>query len=213
MNTILFDMDGVLIDSEPIIIRAALTALSESQIKADSQEFKKYIGAGEENFIVGPAKENNKEELTEAMLERMYSLYDRDVKEELMVYSGAAETIETLSKMGYTVALVSSSARRKLISSLDAAGIPKEAFSLILSGSDVTKRKPDPEPYKKAAEKLGKMPEECLVIEDAINGVISAKNAGMKCAAVTTSFPAGKLYEAGADYILNSLYDIIDIVK
>jgi HAD superfamily hydrolase (TIGR01509 family) len=213
MNTILFDMDGVLIDSEPIIIRAALTALEEGGIVADRKEFQKYIGAGEENFIVGPAKENVKEELTETMLERMYSLYDRDVKDELMVYDGASETITKLYEMGYTVALVSSSARRKLLSSLDAAGIPKEAFSLILSGSDVTKRKPDPEPYRKAAEKLGKRPEECLVIEDAINGVISAKSAGMKCATVTTSFSADKLLDAGADYILNSLYDIIDIVK
>ena len=213
MNTILFDMDGVLIDSEPIIIRAALTALEEGGIVADRKDFQKYIGAGEEHFIVGPAKENGKEELTESMLERMYSLYDRDVKGELMVYGGASEAITKLCEMGYTVALVSSSARRKLISSLDAAGIPKEAFSLILSGSDVTKRKPDPEPYRMAAEKLGKKPEECLVIEDAINGVISAKSAGMKCATVTTSFSADKLLDAGADYILNSLCDIIEIVK
>ena len=212
INTVLFDMDGVLIDSEPVIIKAATKALSEVGITATREFFEPFLGAGEEFFIIGPCKDAGIPEKTDATMAAMYQYYNDAVYRELTVHPHAAETIQALHAAGITVALVSSSAREKLLISLDAAKIPAECFSLILSGSDVTRKKPDPEPYQKAAEKLGKDPKDCLVIEDALNGIQAAKAAGMFCAAVTTSFPKASLLDAGADMILSGLDEILSIV-
>lgn len=213
MNTVLFDMDGVLVNSEPVIIKAATRALLEVGITATREFFQPFLGAGEEFFIIGPCKDAGIPEKTKETMDAMYRYYNETVYDELMVYPHAADTIRALYRRGITTALVSSSERKKLLVSLDAAKIPSDCFSLILSGSDVTKKKPDPEAYQKAAEKLGKDPKDCLVIEDALNGIKAAKAAGMTCAAVPTSFPVDALLAAGADMILNGLDEILDIVK
>lgn len=213
MDTVLFDMDGVLVNSEPVIIKAATRALSEVGITATRAFFEPFLGAGEEFFIIGPCKDAGIPEKTDSTMNAMYQYYNEAVYRELMVYPHAADTIRRLHRQGFTTALVSSSERKKLLISLDAAKIPAECFSLILSGSDVTRKKPDPEAYQKAAEKLGKAPEDCLVIEDALNGIKAAKAAGMTCAAVPTSFPKEALLAAGADMILNGLDEILDIMK
>ncbi len=212
MNTVLFDMDGVLVNSEPVIMKAATRALSEVGITATREFFEPFLGAGEEFFIIGPCKDAGIPEKTQATMDAMYQYYNETVYQELEVHNHAPETIRALFEAGITTALVSSSERKKLLVSLDAAKIPAECFSLIISGSDVTKKKPHPEAYLKAAEKLGKDPKDCLVIEDALNGVKAAKAAGMTCAAVTTSFPEDALKEAGADIILNGLDDILKIM-
>ncbi len=213
MNTVIFDMDGVLINSEPVIIKAATRALANIGITATRDFFEPFIGAGEEFFIIGPCKDAGIPEKADAVMTAMYQNYNDTVYQELQVYPQGAETIRALHDAGYTLALVSSSAREKLLISLDAAKIPAEYFDLILSGNDVTKKKPDPEPYVKAAEKLGKDPKDCLVIEDALNGIKAAKAAGMHCGAVTTSFPKSALLDAGADMILQGLGDILNVIK
>ncbi len=213
MNTVIFDMDGVLINSEPVIIKAATRALASVGITATRDFFEPFIGAGEEFFIIGPCKDAGIPEKTDAVMASMYQNYKDTVYQELAVYPQAPETIRALHDAGYTLALVSSSAKEKLLISLDAAKIPAEYFDLILSGNDVAKKKPDPGPYLKAAEKLGKDPKDCLVIEDALNGIKAAKAAGMHCGAVTTSFPEPALLDAGADMILQGLGDILNVIK
>lgn len=149
MDTVIFDMDGVLVDSEPVIMRAAAEALAAEGIQAGYADFEPYIGAGEEKFITGPGRRAGKAEQIGAMMEMMYALYDKYVYQELKVYPSAPGLIRRLREAGYTLALVSSSNLNKLLVSLDAAGICKDSFDLILSGSDVTRKKPDPEPYQK----------------------------------------------------------------
>ncbi len=212
MDTVIFDMDGVLVDSEPVIMRAAAEALAAEGIQAGYADFEPYIGAGEEKFITGPGRRAGKAEQIGAMMEMMYALYDKYVYQELKVYPSAPGLIRRLREAGYTLALVSSSNLNKLLVSLDAAGICKDSFDLILSGSDVTRKKPDPEPYQKAAAGLNRVPERCLVIEDAVSGVTAAKAAGMHCAAVTASFPAKPLLAAGADYIMDDIQEVWDIL-
>ena len=99
------------------------------------------------------------------------------------------------------------------MASLNAAQIDPSSFDAILSGSDVTEKKPSPAPYLLGAERLGADPSQCLVIEDALSGVKSAKSAGMTCAAVTTSFSAEELKEAGADYVVDDIIEVLKIVS
>ena len=212
MNTVIFDMDGVLVDSEPIILRAAAKALAMCDIDAGRVDFRRFIGTGEENFITAPGKIYQKTDAEiQAMLDCMYTLYERGLPS-LRVYPHAAETVCALHDAGFCLGLVSSSGKNKLLATLKAAKIPSSCFSVILSGSDVTKRKPDPEPYRTAALRLGKAPSDCLVIEDALSGIAAAKGAGMHCAAIPNSFSETALTDAGADRIIHDLNEILPLM-
>lgn len=212
MKTILFDMDGVLVNSEPVIMKAAKDALEEGGIQAAYEDFRPFIGAGEEHFIRALCESNQKPELIPELMERMFTLFEENVGE-MLVYPSAKALIGELRRQGYPLALVSSAAMRKLVVSLKAAEISPDSFDLILSGNDVTEKKPSPQPYQKAADGLGAAPADCLVIEDAKNGIISAKAAGMQCAAVTTSFSRTELEQTGADFIVDDLSEILTILS
>lgn len=207
---IIFDMDGVLVNSEPVIMKAARDALNEGGVCATFDDFKPYIGSGEENFIIGPCKAQGKDHLIEEITEKMFLNFEENIAD-MEVFPSAKPLIESLSRLGYTLALVSSAARRKLTASLKSAGIDEGLFKKILSGSDVTEKKPSPTPYLTAAEFLSADPKECLVIEDALSGVKSAKAAGMKCFAVTTSFSRDELILSGADYVGDDIIEVLDI--
>jgi HAD superfamily hydrolase (TIGR01509 family) len=81
-------------------------------------------------------------------------------------------------------------------------------FEFIVSAGDVTKGKPDPEIYTTAVNKLGLQAEECLVIEDAVNGIVSAKAAGCVACGITTGMPKEALLEAGADLVVDSFEEL-----
>lgn len=211
MKYIIFDMDGVIVDSEPVIMKAALDALRAGGIKAFKEDFIPYIGAGEEHFIIEPCKRADKVESTEKIMNDMFVNFEKNIKE-MRVFPSAKPLIEKLKDLGYTLSLVSSAAERKLMASLRAAQVDPSVFSVILSGNDVTEKKPSPAPYLLAAEKLGADPADCLVIEDAVSGVKSAKAAGMQCAAVTTSFSGEQLKAAGADYVTEDIIDILSLL-
>lgn len=211
MKYIIFDMDGVIVDSEPVIMKAALDALRAGGIKASKEDFIPYIGAGEEHFIIEPCKRADKVESTEKIMNDMFVNFEKNIKE-MRVFTSAKPLIEKLKVLGYTLSLVSSAAERKLMASLRAAQVDPSVFSVILSGNDVTEKKPSPAPYLLAAEKLGADPADCLVIEDAVSGVKSAKAAGMQCAAVTTSFSGEQLKAAGADYVTEDIIDILSLL-
>ncbi len=87
-------------------------------------------------------------------------------------------------------------------------GIPASTFDATINGLEVVNKKPDPEIFLKAASKLGLKPEECLVVEDAVNGIKAGKAAGCKCLGLTTSFSAGLLKEA--DWIAKDLSEVPD---
>ncbi len=212
MKYVIFDMDGVIVNSEPVIMKAALNALREGGIPASLDDFTEFIGAGEEHFIIGPCNRAGRGDLIERITEKMFLNFESSLGE-MEVFPSAKPLIEELRRRGLITALVSSAAERKLMASLKAAEIGPESFRVILSGSDVTEKKPSPAPYLLAAGRLGADPQCCLVVEDALSGVRSAKSAGMRCAAVTTSFDEPELKAAGADFICGDIIEILDIIN
>ena len=209
---IIFDMDGVLINSEPVTFAAAAAALAEIGITAGKRDFEPYIGAGEEKFITEPCRLHKKEHMADAALRRLYEIYDGQVSEKLTVYPAVHGTLRALRRAGFILAVASSSARRKLAASLKAAEIPEDWFALIVSGSDVAEKKPSPEIYLKTMEMLNAAPSECLVVEDALTGICAAKRAGARCFAVPTSFDRARLAEAGADTVGESLAQLLSFL-
>jgi HAD superfamily hydrolase (TIGR01509 family) len=210
--SVLFDMDGVLVDSEPVIEAAAIMGLHEYGVPAKPGDFLPFVGMGEDKYIGGVAEKYGiKYELS--MKKRVYDIYQEIVGERLKVYEGTGPLLEQLAAGGWEFALASSADSVKIHANLRVAGIQPSSFKVITSGEDVTRKKPYPDIYLITAEKMGYDPLDCIVVEDALSGIKAAKAAGMRCFAVTTSFPAEKLIDAGADYVGDDISELMEYIK
>ena len=208
IRAVLFDMDGVLVDSEPIINAAAIQALAEFGVQARPEDFTPFVGAGEDRYVGGVAELHGKKYVLE-MKGRTYECYLELLPALGKAFSGARQLAERLPGQGIAIAVASSADRIKVEANLRTVlGVSLSLFGAIVTGEDVTRRKPHPDIFMEAARRLGIPPANCCVIEDAVNGVQAAKAAGMRCVAVTTSFPANELQAAGADLVRPGIADI-----
>ncbi|MGD0896808.1 MAG: HAD-IA family hydrolase [Thermoguttaceae bacterium] len=204
-SAVLFDMDGVLVDSEPIINAAAIRALAEFGIQARPEDFLPFVGAGEDRYVGGVAELHGKAYVLE-MKRRTYDWYLKLLPEMGKPFPGARDLIELLRQRGIVCALASSADRVKVEANLTKVlRIPLDSFAALVTGEDVTRRKPHPDIFLEAARRLGISAESCCVVEDAVHGVQAAKAAGMRCVAVATSFSPEALAAAGADLVRPSI--------
>lgn len=209
---IIFDMDGVLVDSEPVINAAAIAGLKEFGVDAVPDDFIPFVGAGEDMYIGGVARKYGVEYRL-IMKDRVYALYLDMVEDSLEVYEDTLPVIKKLMDSNYILAVASSADRIKVDANLSTAGISQSSFKVVISGEDVEHKKPSPDIYLLTAYKIGLAPSDCLVIEDAINGIEAAHKAGMEAVGLTTSFTKKEMQEAGADYICEDIGGLIDIIK
>lgn len=200
---ILFDMDGVLIDSEEYIFEATKLMLAEHGIVAKKEDALPFVGMGENKYIAGIAYMNGFEVDIERDKARTYQIYEQITRGKLIALPGAISFVELCLSKGLKIAVASSADKIKVLINLREIGISANTFHAIVTGEDVEHKKPFPDIYIKAAQMIGLKPEECLVVEDAISGIKAGKTAGCKCLALTTSFPAILLGEA--DWICNNL--------
>ncbi len=203
---VLFDMDGVLSDSEPFICKAAIMMFSEIGLKVEPEDFKPFVGTGENRYIGGVAEKYNLIVDIEKVKERTYEIYQNIIKGNLKPLPGARRFVDSCIDRGFKLALVTSADRVKMTANLNEIGIPASKFQATVNGLDVVNKKPFPDIYIMAAGKIGLKSEECLVVEDAVSGIKAAKSAGCRCLAVTTSFNRSLLYEA--DWICDSLQNV-----
>ncbi len=198
IQAVIFDMDGVLVDSEPVITKAARLALTEFGVPAQDADFHPFTGMGEDRFIGGVAEKYGVPYRLD-MKRRTYAIYLDIVAAEIGTYPGIPELLATLRADGMRTAVASSADAVKVNANLPAAGIDDNLFDVIVCGEDVVHKKPAPDIFLLAARRLDVDPADCLVVEDAISGIRAAKAAGMACVAVTSSFGTERLIEAGAD--------------
>jgi len=200
IQAVLFDMDGVLVDSERVITEAGRRALREWDIEAAAEDFHEFTGMGEDRFIGGVAEKHGVPYILD-MKRRTYEIYLEIVDENITRYPATVPTLAALREAGLRLVLASSADRVKVDANLRAAGIDPALFCAILSGDDVANKKPAPDIYLLAASKAGCQPEACVVVEDALSGLHAAHSAGMRCICVTTAFSEDVLRSNGADYI------------
>jgi len=226
IKLVIFDMDGVLVDSEPAIRQASIDSLKESYgIDPKHSDFKEFTGMGDDKFIGGVAEKYGKS-YDVRLKHRAYEIYVAK-KSRVKVFPRAKKLIHNVYNIGLKCAVASASDFIKVKVNLDRIKIGKSIQMIssdhknknakrplyVITGTDVKNKKPDPEIFLKAAETVGILPANTIVIEDAISGVKAAKAAGMTCIAVTTSFDKRKLLNAGADYVVGRLYDAFGIIK
>lgn len=196
MRAVIFDMDGVLADSEPLICEAACAMFRERGVTVRPEDFHPFVGAGENRYIGGVAEKYGLAlDIAEAKA-RTYALYLQMVPDRLRVFPGAAAFVKACREADWATAVASSADRIKVEANLTKIGLPVAAWGTVVTAEDVERRKPDPAIFLTAAARLGVAPRECTVIEDAVNGIAAARAAGMRCVAVATTFPAEKLSQA-----------------
>ena len=206
---IIFDMDGVLVDSEPFICEAAMRMFEQTYGQVVRREdFMPFVGAGEDRFIGGVAEKYG---VTLAMPRdkfKTYEIYLEIIRGRLDPLPGAVAFVRAVKARGLRSAVATSADRVKMEGNLREISLGVGDFDAIVTGDDVARKKPDPEIFLLAAHRLNLPPGECLVIEDAPNGIAAAKAAGCRCLGLTSSFTEPTLREAGADYVARDLASV-----
>jgi len=203
---IIFDMDGVLLDSEPFICEAATRMFAERGLEVRPEDFLPFVGAGENRFISGVAEKYGHEINIDEVKARTYAIYLEIIRGRLEPLPGVIDFIDRCRAMDKKIALATSADQIKADGNLREIGLPAETFDAVVTGEDVVHKKPDPEIFLHAADKLGLDAAHCLVVEDAVNGVQAARAAGARCLALTTSFSREQL--AGADWFAHSWAEV-----
>lgn len=200
---VLFDMDGVLLDSEEYITRAGVLMFREKGFEVQESDFKLFTGMGENRFLGGVAEKYAIPFDLEKDKARAYAIYERITRGKLEPLKGVREFIEKCRKKHLKLAVATSADEVKMRINLRETGLKEELFDTLVNGLEVEHKKPHPEIYLLAAIRLGLDPSDCLVVEDAISGMKAAKAAGCKCLAITSSFRAEEFDQA--DWVVPDL--------
>lgn len=184
IEAIIFDMDGVLVDSEPFHTLIEKRQFELNGLSVSEEEHLNYMGTASE-LMWSQIHKNHKTNISvEELLEqnRTESIRFFTELENIPVMHGLPELLEKLSKRNYHLAVASSSFPEIIELLLGKSGL-KKYFKVIVSGEEAGKSKPAPDIFLLAAKKLGVSPENCLVVEDSQNGIKAARAAGMFCVA------------------------------
>ncbi len=180
VSAIIFDMDGVIVDTEPLHFIALKRVLKEFNIDIPDTSFMDYFGISEESIWKKTLKKYSiKMPFNSFETKRRQHLFEV-LEESLELAKGTLRLLKQLKKNRVRIALVTSSGRDVvdfILNKLDISGF----FEIIVSSDDVKEKKPNPEPYRLALDRLGLKPDDCAVIEDSKYGVESAKGAGIFC--------------------------------
>ncbi|HEY5220928.1 MAG TPA: HAD family phosphatase [Candidatus Paceibacterota bacterium] len=205
---IIFDFDGVLIDSEHINITAGIQAFKEFGYDLSNADKKLIPGQHSENVISQILKLRGLDLPKEALREQYSKAYGDMWEDAVTVMPQAKETLQRLKSGGITLGLATNNYRSRVETFLKQTELGN-IFSVIVSGEDVAKRKPDPEVYVRAKIKLGLPDESILAIEDGAVGLASAKGAGLRCAIILNQYSAGQDF-SNADFVFKSLAELIN---
>jgi len=197
---VIFDMDGVLVDSEEFICEAATRMFAEHGLTVQPEDFKPFVGAGENRYVGGVAEKYGFEVDIERDKARTYAIYAEIVKGRLTPLAGVREFLGKCRERGLGLAVATSADRVKMEVNLNEMGLAHGDFDALVNGLEVENKKPDPEIFLAAADRLGLDAATCLVVEDAETGCRAGASAGSRVLGITTSFTPDELAAAGADW-------------
>ncbi len=213
INTILFDMDGLLVDSEPLWKVAEKKVFGSLGLNLSDELLRQVMGF-RLNEVVAHwyAYQAWPEPNFEATEEAIICCMEELLAKHAVALPGVIESLIEVKAQGFKIALASSSSMRLIEVVVNKLGI-KPYFQLLYSAESEPYGKPHPGIFISAAKQLGSDPSECLVVEDSINGVIAAKAAKMKCIAVPEHEKQNDPKFAIADYTLSSMLTFVDCLK
>ena len=218
IQAVFFDFNGVIIDDEPLHLKAYMEALADEGVELTEEDYFKSLGMDDVTFVRA-AFERTGRELSDDALRRVIESESAKhralIEDELPLAPGVVTFVKALSRR-HPLGVVSMAARSGIDYGLARAGLAGH-FTVVVSAEDAHACKPDPCCYDKALEFLNAKrgqaqvlpvsPAECLVIEDSPPGIRSARAAGMRTLGVTNTVPEKALRAAGADIVTRSLAD------
>jgi beta-phosphoglucomutase len=215
-EAVLFDFDGILVDSEPLHYRAFIEVLDPRGMGFPWKEYVEIYMGFDDRDAFREAFRARGIDLDDANLAKLVAAkseaFLRGLRDGVMAYPGAVSLIESLRAAGRPLALCSGALRSDIDPILAQLGVDRR-FDVIVSADDVRRSKPDPESYALAFARLSErhptllsIPDKSVAVEDTPAGIRSAKGAGLQVLAVTNSYGAGELSEA--DWIVESLENV-----
>ncbi len=203
MTAVIFDMDGVLVDGEPLHFAALNEILADEGARLDVDAYRRYLGTTMQHTWDDLRARFNLRHDFDHYAQRYDAAVMEQYRRQAQPTSGALALLERLRHAGVPCAVASSSNRRWVDAALETLAM-SQFFTITVSGDEVTQSKPNPEIYRVAAEQLGEAPEHCLVVEDAPAGIESGRRAGMRVVAVRTEMTEGLSLD-GATHTIDSL--------
>lgn len=197
---VIFDMDGVLIDSEPLHMKAKRETFQAFELDVPDAIYPDFYGRTDFDVIREVVDRFAPDLEFDAVLRAKQEAYTRLAEAELTLLPGILDLLRDLHGRAMRLALVTSASPANQALAFRRFDLGR-FFEFALTAADVRRHKPDPEPYRTAVDRLGVAPHRTLVIEDAPNGIRSARGAGCAVAGLTTTFPAEELREAGAERV------------
>lgn len=193
IRTVIFDMDGVLVDTEPLHHDAFFRHFAELSITVSAAEYATFLGSSTRNVYQQLKQQFNLEPDIEALMSRKRELFGTafDESAELDLLPGARSLIEELYRAGVPLQLASSASKETIGRVFRRFGL-YPYFDHLVSGEDFPQSKPNPAIFLHAAQLAGVPPQHCLVIEDSANGVAAAKAAGMYCVGYRSEHSGGQ---------------------
>ena len=204
LEGIIFDLDGVIVNTVPLHFKAWKQMFNEYGKKFSFKDYKQKVdGIPRMSGARAVLSDLSQEELNEAAAKKQGYFLEFLKTEGIKVYSSTINFIKVLRKNNYRVAVISSSKNCLFI--LEKTNLVN-LFDVIITGNDIKRGKPNPDVFLLAAEKLNLNPKNCIVFEDAVLGVEAAKNAKMKVVGIDRYHKPERLKEA--DLIINDLKEI-----
>ena len=206
LSAIIFDMDGVLIDSEPAHKLAKQRAFARYGVTLPEAIYEKYKGRPDETMMNEVVPSISEANIEVGELLRCKHLEFEAVEHLAVPIPGAGEFVKW-AKSKFPIALATSATPRNRQAAMALLGL-SDSFDFIVDASGFSCPKPDPEIFRNAVRGLGADSKECLVIEDSLHGVVAGKAAGCHVVAITTSFAEARLISSGADYVIHSFQEL-----
>jgi len=181
-QAVIFDMDGVLVDSEPLHVSIETRMFGELNIPLTKDMYSRFAGTTSLSMWSSLVKEFHIDKKPEELASMSNNLFIDELKnsKDVKLFDGVVEVLNNLKSKNIPVALASSSSIDIVNAILNRFNI-RDFFNVLVTGSDVKHSKPHPEIFLLAAKKLKISPSDCIVVEDSTNGVLAAKHAGIYC--------------------------------
>ncbi|MBM3471826.1 MAG: HAD family phosphatase [Armatimonadetes bacterium] len=206
---LVFDVDGVIADTEALNAKASVEMFRQLYgVAVQPEDFRPFVGTGDERYVEGVAEKYGVTIDTQAAVLRRAECFFALLESEPLPAAPGVPALVKAAREGPEVglAIATSGQKAKQFPVIEGTGLKLEWFDVVITGDDVTRKKPDPQIYALAAERLGLAPARCVVFEDAPVGVQAARAAGCPCIAVTSTVAGEEL--AAANIVVKSLADI-----
>ena len=209
IKAVLFDMDGVLVDSEDLSIGIGIRYFEKKGYKADKKNFLSHLGTGMADFVLGTASELGALDVTVEDADGFYhSVYAQELKKHDIAMPGAREALENFKKAGLKIAICSSAQRWKVEANIKALGLEPSFFDVVIAEDMIKRNKSNPDIYLLGAAMTGVDLSDAIVIEDSPGGVLAGVNAGIRTVAVSTTMTRKEALSCGADRVISDVKEI-----